>query len=58
MKSTPKFRSITGCGIGMGAHRVRASVRAIMGVARKRKGEEVKGRMGSLMKSLMPSAMG
>ena len=55
---TPKLRSITGCGIGMGAHRVRASVRAIIGVSKKRNGEEVRGRMGSLMKSLMPSAIG
>lgn len=42
----------------MGAQRVRASVRAMMGVIKNKNGEEVRGRMGSLMKSLMPSAMG
>ena len=42
----------------MGAHRVRASVRAKAGVRRKRRGEEVEGRTGSLMNSFRPSAMG
>ena len=42
----------------MGAHRVRAKVSASMGVRRKRTGEEVDGRTGSLIKSLTPSAMG
>lgn len=42
----------------MGAHRVRARVRASMGVARKRKGEDVEGRTGSLINSFTPSAMG
>ena len=49
---------MTGYGMGIGAQRVRASVRARIGVARNRKGEEVDGRMGSLMKSLTPSAIG
>ena len=42
----------------MGAQRVSARVSAKIGVARNRKGEEVEGRMGSLIKSLTPSAMG
>lgn len=35
-----------------------ARARANMGVARNRKGEEVEGRIGSLMNSLTPSAIG
>lgn len=54
----PRLRSVTGRGIGIGAHRVMARVKASMGVARNRKGEDADGRMGSLMKSLTPSAMG
>ena len=42
----------------MGAHSVRARVRASIGVKRKRRGEEVDGRTGSLINSLTPSAMG
>lgn len=42
----------------MGAQRVRAKVRASIGVAINRMGEEVAGRTGSLIKSLTPSAMG
>lgn len=37
---------------------MRARRRAKMGVIMKRKGEEVDGRMGSLIKSFTPSAMG
>ena len=33
-------------------------MRAKIGVARKRKGEEVEGRIGSLIKSFTPSAIG
>lgn len=44
--------------MGMGAHRVRARVRASIGVARKRNGEDVEGRTGSLMNSFTPSAIG
>lgn len=54
----PRFRSVTGCGRGMGAHRVRASVRASIGAAKKRTGEAVEGRTGSLINSFTPSAMG
>ena len=44
--------------MGIGAQRVRARVNARIGVARNRKGEEVEGRIGSLIKSFTPSAMG
>lgn len=54
----PKFKSRTGWGRGMGAHKVRARVSASIGVAINRIGEEVDGRTGSLIKSLTPSAMG
>lgn len=53
-----RLRSVTGCGRGMGAQRVRARVRASMGARRKRTGEDVEGRTGSLIKSLTPSAIG
>lgn len=42
----------------MGAHSINARVRASMGAVRNKNGEEVDGRMGSLMKSLTPSAIG
>lgn len=42
----------------MGAHSVRARVSARIGVAKKRNGEEVEGRTGSLINNLIPSAMG
>lgn len=58
MNSIPRFISATGFGIGMGAHSIRARVRASTGVVRKRKGEEVDGRMGSLINSFTPSAIG
>lgn len=54
----PRFKSVTGCGMGIGAHRVIARVSASMGVARNKKGDDVDGRIGSLMNSLTPSAMG
>ena len=54
----PRLSSTTGYGIGIGAHSVRARVRARVGVARNRKGEEVEGRMGSLMNNFTPSAIG
>lgn len=44
--------------MGIGAQSVRASVSASMGVARNRTGEEVEGRIGSLIKSFTPSAIG
>lgn len=42
----------------MGAHSVKARVRASIGVIRNRKGEDVEGRIGSLINSLIPSAIG
>lgn len=53
-----RFKSVTGWGIGKGAHKVRARVSASVGVAKNRKGEEVEGRTGSLMNSFTPSAIG
>ena len=42
----------------MGAHSVSARVRARVGLAINKTGEEVEGRIGSLMNSLTPSAIG
>ena len=58
MNSTPRFRSVIGYGIGIGIQRVMARVRASIGVARNRIGEDAYGRTGSLMKSFTPSAIG
>lgn len=58
INSMPRFMSVTGFGIGIGAHSIRARVRARMGAVRKRTGEEVDGRIGSLIKSFTPSAIG
>lgn len=55
---TPKFRLMTGWGIGIGAQRVRARVSARIGVARNKNGEDVEGRTGSLINNLTPSAIG
>lgn len=54
----PRLRLITGYGIGMGAHIVRARVRARVGVTKNRNGEAVDGRMGSLINNFTPSAIG
>lgn len=53
-----RFKSVTGWGKGIGAQRVSARVRASVGAKRKRNGEAVEGRTGSLIKSLTPSAIG
>lgn len=58
MKRIPRFRSRMGYGIGRGAHRVRARVRANIGARRNRMGEAVEGRTGSLVNSFTPSAIG
>lgn len=42
----------------MGAQSVMARVRARMGVSRNRMGDDVDGRIGSLINSLTPSAIG
>lgn len=49
---------MTGCGIGIGAHSIMARVSANTGAAKNRNGEEVDGRMGSLINNLTPSAIG
>lgn len=54
----PRFKSVIEWGMGMGAQRVIARVSASIGVARKRNGEDVEGRTGSLMNNLTPSAIG
>lgn len=54
----PRLRSTTGYGRGNGDQRIRASVRASIGAAKNRMGEDVEGRIGSLIKSFTPSAIG
>lgn len=44
--------------MGIGAHSVKARVSASIGAARNRNGDDVDGRIGSLINSLIPSAMG
>lgn len=58
MKRMPRLRLITGWGIGIGAQRVRARVSASIGVKINKTGDDVEGRIGSLIKSFTPSAMG
>lgn len=58
MKRIPRFRSANGQGRGKGVQRVKAKARASIGVVRKRRGEEVRGRMGSFINSFNPSATG
>jgi len=53
-----KFRWVEGTGIGIMVHRVRAIVKAKIGEIKKRIGEAVEGRIGSLIKSFTPSAKG
>lgn len=53
-----RLRSTRGWGSDIGTHKVNARVRASMGASRNRTGEDVDGRIGSLMNSLTPSAMG
>lgn len=57
-KRSPRFRSVREKGRGRGIQMVIASRRANMGVMMKRNGEEVDGRIGSLINSLIPSATG
>jgi len=44
--------------MGIGAHRVRARVKASIGARRNSTGEAVDGRIGSLINNFTPSAMG
>ena len=57
-KRIPKLISAMGRGRGIGAHKVRASVKANIGVRRNKAGEDVEGRTGSFIKSFSPSAIG
>ena len=57
-KRRPKFRSARGKGRGRGVQIVIAKRRASMGVMMKRRGEEVDGRIGSLISNFTPSATG
>lgn len=54
----PRFKSVREKGSGRGIQMVSARRRASMGVMMKRNGEEVDGRMGSLINNLIPSATG
>lgn len=58
MNSTPRFMLIRGCGMGRGVHIVRARVRARIGAIMNMEIEDVRGRRGSLVKSLTASAIG
>lgn len=53
-----KLRSATGKGMGIGAQSVNARVSASIGAKTKRMGEEVEGRIGSLINNFTPSAIG
>lgn len=55
---TPRVRSEAGKGRGIGSQSESASVSAIVGAKVNISGEEVNGIVGSLIKSLMPSAIG
>lgn len=58
MNRTPRFRLIRGCGMGRGVHIVRARVRARTGAMMNMEIEDVRGRRGSLVNSLIASAIG
>ena len=53
-----RLRSAAGRGRGIGAHRISARERARIGVKINIRGEDVEGRIGSLINNLIPSAMG
>lgn len=58
MNSSPRLRSAREKGRGRGAQMEIARRRASIGVIMNRIGEDVEGRIGSLMNSLSPSARG
>lgn len=58
IKSSPRFRSVKENGIGRGIQIEIARRRASMGVVMNMIGEDVDGRIGSLIKSFTPSARG
>lgn len=53
-----RFKSTSENGSGIGVHIIRARVSAITGVMVNSSGDAVSGRIGSLMNSLTPSAIG
>ena len=58
MNSTPRFMLMRGYGMGRGLHIVRARVRASTGAMMNIVVEDVAGRRGSLVNSLIASAKG
>lgn len=58
INNSPRLRSARGNGIGRGVQMEIARRRASIGVRRNRTGEDVDGRIGSLIKSFTPSATG
>lgn len=58
IKSRAKLRFIMGVGIDRGVHSISASVRAVVGANKNRRGEAVSGRIGSLINSFRASAIG
>lgn len=58
MNSTPRFMLISGYGVGRGLHIVRARVKASAGAVMNMAVEDVAGRRGSLVNSLIASAKG
>lgn len=58
INSRPRFRSARENGIGRGVQMEIARRRASIGVIMNKIGEDVDGRIGSLMNSLIPSARG
>lgn len=52
------LRLISGYGMGMGSHIESARVSARVGAMMKRRDDDVRGRRGSLMNSLIASAIG
>lgn len=58
INNRPKLRLIIEWGSGSGIHISRAKVKAVVGAARNKNGEDADGRTGSLIKSFKPSAIG
>lgn len=58
INSMLKFMLISGCGMGNGAHIIRARVRARVGAIMNRIRDDVDGCMGSLVNNLTASAIG
>lgn len=58
MNRIPRFRLVSGWGMGSGIHKLRASVSDRVGAIINSEIEVVRGRIGSLMNSFMASANG